>query len=359
MRSILRRTRSNVRFGAHYHTTYLPELDGDECEFYDHLFGQMELLDRLGYDDVWVTEHHFSEYGGMISHPPTFLAAVARTTKRIRLGTAVSVIPVQHPIQAAEAYAMVDVISHGRLEFGVGRGNNAVESDAFGKDFADSTERMRAAVELILRTWAEGSIPWDGRTEHHEQLRVLPKPIQKPHPPVWVAASREDSFRWAGENGFNIMTLPSVTRAEDLRAGLELYHQALIEAGYDPLDRDVLGKFHIYVADSEEAALREAIPYYDNYRRISGAHLRQGDRPVRSSIEEQIAKGDIIIGNPSQCIELIQRWRDLLGLTCISGTVHFGGMPHELALKNISLFAAEVMPAFNRTAAGVPALAQN
>ena len=80
-----------MRFAAHYHTTYMPELDGPQSVFYDHLFEQMELLDRLGFDDVWVTEHHFSEYGGMISHPPTFLSAIARTTQQIHLGVAVSV----------------------------------------------------------------------------------------------------------------------------------------------------------------------------------------------------------------------------------------------------------------------------
>jgi natural product biosynthesis luciferase-like monooxygenase protein len=340
-----------MRFAAHYHTTYLPEFDGSETDFYDHLFEQMELLDQLGYDDVWVTEHHFSEYGGLISHPPTFLAAVARTTRQIHLGVAVSVIPIHHPLQAAEAYAMVDVISHGRLELGVGRGNNTAESDSFGFDYEESPQRLRENTELIEQAWT-GSLNWKGRANHYSDLRVLPRPVQQPHPPIWVGASRsEDSYRWAGERGYNLMTLPYLIPPDVLKPRIQIYRDALVEAGHDPDSHEVLGKFHIYVAESQAAALREAVPYYDNYRAVSEAHMGHPVGLNRTPIEEQIKRGDIITGTPSQCIEFIQHWQDLLGLTCISGTVHFGGMPHEVAVQNINLFAAEVMPAFDHTVA--------
>ena len=110
-----------MRFGGHYLPTWVPELDGDAGTFYGRMFEQFELLDALGFDDVWVTEHHFHEYGGTISNPPTFLAAAARGTQRIHLGIAVSVLPLHNPLQIAEAYGMVDVISGGRLEFEIGR----------------------------------------------------------------------------------------------------------------------------------------------------------------------------------------------------------------------------------------------
>ncbi|HEY3115114.1 MAG TPA: LLM class flavin-dependent oxidoreductase [Chloroflexota bacterium] len=349
-----------MRFAAHYHTTYIPELDGSGSQFYDHLFEQMELLDRLGYDDVWVTEHHFSEYGGMIPHPPTFLSAIARTTHQIHLGTAVAVLPVQNPIQAAEAYAMVDVVSHGRLEFGVGRGNNKFESDAFGFDYDTSPERMRHGTEVMLRAWSEGAVDWQGREDHYDQLRILPRVVQHPHPPVWVGASRsEDSYRWAGLNGFHLMVLPYLIPPDVLLPRIQIWRDALAEGSHDPATHELLGKFHVYVGESPEAVRREAVPYYDNYRRISAAHLGRSLNLEREPIEEMIAKGDMIAGTPKQCIEHIQRWHDLLGITCLSGTVHFGGMPHELALQNINLFASEVMPAFDRTvAARMPVLSE-
>src|SRR5262245_522596 len=105
-----------MRFGAHYLPTYIPELDGSYAEFYRRMFEQMALMDELGLRDIWVTEHHFNEYGGAIPHPPTFLAAVARSTRQIRLGVAISVLPLRNPLQVAEEYAMLDVISNGRVE---------------------------------------------------------------------------------------------------------------------------------------------------------------------------------------------------------------------------------------------------
>ena len=106
-----------MRFDAHYLPTYMPELDGPITEFYQRIFEQIGELERLGFDRVWVTEHHFGDYGGSIPHPPTFLSAVARTTCRLRLGVAVSVLPLHNPLEVAESYAMADIISNGRLDF--------------------------------------------------------------------------------------------------------------------------------------------------------------------------------------------------------------------------------------------------
>ena len=114
-----------MKFGAHYLPTYVPDLDGPYPEFYRRMFEQAEELDKLGFDHIWVTEHHFGDYGGSIPHPPTFLSAVARGTRRIRLGVAISVLPLHNPVEVAESYAMVDVISNGRLDFGVGKGKRA------------------------------------------------------------------------------------------------------------------------------------------------------------------------------------------------------------------------------------------
>ena len=111
-----------MQFGAHYLPTYIPALDGPEPEFYRRMFEQMEVLDQVGFHQVWVTEHHFHEYGGTIPDPATFLSVVASRTTRIRLGIAIVVLPLHNPLEVAESYAMVDVISGGRLNFGIGRG---------------------------------------------------------------------------------------------------------------------------------------------------------------------------------------------------------------------------------------------
>ena len=140
-----------MKFGSHYLPTYVPELDGSVTEFYQKMFSQMEEMDRLGYDHIWVTEHHFAHYGGDLPHPPTFLSAIARTTKRIRLGVAINVLPLHNPIDVAESYAMVDVISNGRLDFGVGKGSEVHEYRKFGIDQKEATDHMYENIEVILQ----------------------------------------------------------------------------------------------------------------------------------------------------------------------------------------------------------------
>ena len=352
-----------MRFGAHYLPTYVPELDGTVPEFYRRLFEQMELLDTLGFQDVWVTEHHFHEYGGVIPHPPTFLAAVARCTSRIHLGVAISILPLHHPLEVAEAYAMVDIISNGRLELGVGRGSTPPDYEGFGISFKDGALRMREATEIIRRAWAEDALKFHGKAFDFADVRVLPRPVQQPHPPIWVGASRsDDTFRWAGRKGFHLMTLPYMYDPPVLRRCIEAYHEALAAAGHDPGPREVLGKFHIYVAESNGAAQREAEPYLARYEAVSRAGIhrgRSGGPPApsiamrkRHDFAKEIESGNIIAGDPDRCIEIIRSWQETLGLTTISGTFHFGGMPQEQALQNIRRFAECVMPAFRDEARG-------
>ena len=338
-----------MKFGAHYLPTYIPDLDGPMTEFYRRMFAQMEELDRLGFDHAWVTEHHFGEYGGAISHPPTFLAAVARTTQRIRLGVAINVLPLHNPLEVAESYAMVDVISNGRLEFGLGKGSEPSEYKRSGARPEEATARMKEETEIILQAWSDEPVNFRGEHFHYENVRVLPKPAQRPHPPVWVGCARtEDSFRWAGEQGFHLMTLPYLYKdAAMLPALVHTYRDALARAGHDASERQVLGKFHIYVSESLEQAITEAAPYLESYFAVHAAH--DPDRHVGGllklrDIRTQLSEGFAIAGDAARCIETILRWRDAVGLTTMSLTFHFGGMPQELALKNIRLFAEKVMP---------------
>ena len=239
-----------MKFGAHYLPTYIPELDGSAPEFYRRMFEQMELLDRMGFHQVWVTEHHFHEYGGTIPDPATFLSAVASRTTRLRLGIAIVILPLHNPIEVAESYAMVDVISGGRLNFGIGRGTPA-ELEQFGIGYEESVSRLREGTAIIQQGWSGEAIEFTGELFAYQGVRILPKPVQQPHPPFWVAASRSDgTYRWAGEKGFHLLTLPYMYEPTVLRTSIGHYREALVQAGHDPSTREVLGKFHIYVTDS-------------------------------------------------------------------------------------------------------------
>ena len=343
-----------MQFGAHYLPTYIPSLDGPAPEFYRRMFEQMEVLDQVGFHQVWVTEHHFHEYGGTIPAPATFLSVVASRTTRIRLGVAIVILPLHNPLEVAESYAMVDVISGGRLNFGIGRGT-PIELEYVGIGYEDSVLRLREGTEIIRQGWSGETLDFSGKLFNYKGVRLLPKPVQQPHPPIWVAASRsDDTYRWAGEQGFHLLTLPYMYEPEVLRNAIDHYREALVQAGHDPSTREVLGKFHIYVTGSERQAVAEAGPYLHNYWRVADAQHLGRTAARRLQATEQIARGNVIAGDPQRCIDIIRRWRDALGLTVVSGTFYFGGMPQDMALRNIRRFAAEVMPAFAKAESIAP-----
>ena len=335
-----------MRFGTHTLPTHMPESDGPLTNYYRCMFEQIIETEKLGFDQAWVTEHHFSGYGGTLPHPPTFLSAVAQMTSRILLGVAVSVLPLQRPIDVAEAYAMADVISNGRVDFGIGKGSEPVEYRKFGVNQDEGTRRFHECAEIIRRAWSQDPIRFHGEFYQYENVNVLPKPVQRPHLPIWVGATRnEETFRWAGEQDYDLMTVPFVhPSTHALRDLVRVYRDALAGAGHDFVGRQVLGKFHIYVSDSFERGMREAAPFMKNY-----SDLHHAADPTRKLTERDIgsdmARGFIIVGDPERCADTIQRWHEESGITTFSGTFQFGGMPQELALKNLRLFAERVMPA--------------
>jgi alkanesulfonate monooxygenase SsuD/methylene tetrahydromethanopterin reductase-like flavin-dependent oxidoreductase (luciferase family) len=335
-----------MKFGAHILPTYAPELDGPVPAYYDRLFEQIVEFERLGFHQAWVTEHHFGGYGGILPHPATFIAAAAGKTSRIRLGVAVAVLPLHDPLELAESYAMADIVSGGRLDFGIGKGSEPVEYRKFGASSDDITLRFNESTEIIRQAWSDEPVNFHGRIFNYENVNVLPKPVQRPHPRIWVGATRnEDTFREAGARGYDLMTVPFVHPSTDALRGLvKLYRDALSRSDHDFVGREVLGKFHIYVSDSYERGVREAAPYMKNYSDIHHS-VDPGRRLTSRDIGSDMARGFIIVGDPERCSDTIQRWHEEAGITTFSGTFHFGGMPQEMALKSMRLFAERVMPA--------------
>jgi alkanesulfonate monooxygenase SsuD/methylene tetrahydromethanopterin reductase-like flavin-dependent oxidoreductase (luciferase family) len=207
---------------------------------------------------------------------------------------------------------------------------------------------MKEGTEIIRQAWSNDPVNFHGEFFNYDNVRILPKPVQQPHPPIWVGATRnEDTFRWAGENGFNLMTIPFVHPTMDsVRELVKIYREALAGARQGFAAGEILGKFHIYLSDSFDRAMREATPYMENYH---AAHASVDPRRKLShhDLASDMARGFIIVGDPERCIDTIHRWREAVGFTTFSFTFYFGGMPQELALKNIRLFAERVMPAFD------------
>jgi alkanesulfonate monooxygenase SsuD/methylene tetrahydromethanopterin reductase-like flavin-dependent oxidoreductase (luciferase family) len=334
-----------MKFGSHILPTYMPEVDGALADYYRCMFEQIVEVEKLGFDQAWVTEHHFGGYGGTLPHPPTFLSAVAQMTSSIRLGVAVAVLPLHSPLELAEAYAMADVISSGRIDFGIGKGSEPVEYRKFGASWDEATQRFSESAEIIRQAWSDAPINFHGQFYNYDNVNILPKPVQRPHPPIWVGATRsEETFRWAGEMGYDLMTVPFVHPTTDaLHDLIKIYRGALAKSGHDFVRREVLGKFHIYVSDSFERGMREAAPFMKNYSDLHHA-ADPSRRLTERDIGSDMVRGFIIVGDPERCSDTIQRWHEEGGITTFSGTFHFGGMPQEMALKNIRLFAERVMP---------------
>ncbi len=202
-------------------------------ELYAHWLEQIDAAEALGFDSLWATEHHFRHFGGMLPNPQLLLTAAAQRTKRIRLGAAVCLLPMHHPLQVAEDFAMLDLLSDGRVNFGAGRGMHPLEYATFNADWNTAQLRLPEALDIVVRAWTGGEFEWNGEHYRYPKLSVYPKPHQKPHPPIYVTANRDpESFQLIGRRGYNLMTLPWIATNELQRTRMQTYFDALREGGH-------------------------------------------------------------------------------------------------------------------------------
>jgi alkanesulfonate monooxygenase SsuD/methylene tetrahydromethanopterin reductase-like flavin-dependent oxidoreductase (luciferase family) len=238
-----------MRFGVLYNIDYHEEVHGSATRYYGAILDQVVRLEELGYDAVWFGEHHYAGYS--FGAPATIAVAAAARTSRIRVGTGVSLVPLHHPLRLAEEYAMVDVLSGGRLEYGIGRGFLKSAYDLFGVDTEESTRRFREGTEVILAAWRAAGAPFDVEGEFWSLrgAECFPPPVQQPHPPVYASgAATLDSYLWAAQQGLNLATAFFLPRQEFVRDGIRRYREGLAAAGHDPASRQVLGVIQMYCA---------------------------------------------------------------------------------------------------------------
>ena len=174
---------------------------------YDRAFSRIEVMDKTGYDCVWLAEHHFTTYS-VCPSINVMATHVAARTENLRIGLAVSLAAFYNPLRLAEEVALVDVLSGGRVNWGAGRGFDRREFQAFGVPPDESSDRFRECVEIVLEAWRNERFSYEGKFWRYEDIEVLPKPLQSPHPPVWLAATSPDSIVRAAEKGFDILQDP-------------------------------------------------------------------------------------------------------------------------------------------------------
>ena len=278
---------------------------------------RIEIMDETGYDAVWLAEHHFSSFSVCPSVHMMGVMAAARTT-RLRIGTGVSLAPFYHPLRLAEEVALLDVLSGGRVNWGAGRGFARVEFENFGVPPDESTSRFREAVEIVLRAWTEDKPSFAGTHFRFDGVEVLPKPLQQPHPPVWMAATSEDALAWAAGRGFSILMDPHAA-AREIGNKRRFYAERLTAAGFSLAGRDLpvarLVALGDTAAEAAEVARRGAQWICDSY--FGAAHRpvgvsdpnAPGADPVQRYLDEVI-----LHGTPEAVLDQILRLREEIGL---------------------------------------------
>jgi alkanesulfonate monooxygenase SsuD/methylene tetrahydromethanopterin reductase-like flavin-dependent oxidoreductase (luciferase family) len=348
-----------LKFGLLFNTDYHAEAHGPPAEYYTHLLDQIVLAEELGFHSAWFGEHHYSAYS--FGAPAVMATAAAGRTSRIRLGTGVSLLPIHNPIRLAEEYATLDVLSGGRLEYGVGRGFLRYALDLFGIDEDESHERYREALQIIRRAWThEKPFSFEGRFWDLKDYQFFPPPLQKPHPPIYASATlTPESFVWTAEMGLHLATACFVPRKEGVRDGIRLYRRTLEESGRDVRELEVAGVFQMFCGATHEEAHRLAGGHVIDYLEFFGSidarsphrskayeHHKAGTRDMYAGVTSQMLDEQklLLISDPPGLVERIEWARDYYGLDYLLLEVGQGGLAHELVVNSLERFSREVMP---------------
>ncbi len=302
---------------------------------YERVLQRIDIMDRSGgYDAVWLAEHHFNTYSVCPSVHLMGMLVAART-KRLRIGTAVSVASMYHPLRLAEEVALLDVLSGGRVNWGAGRGNDPVEFGVFGLDQQSSYSRFRENVDIVLRAWTEDRLTYDGQFSQFRDIEVLPKPLQKPHPPVWVAASSPDAIDWAASAGHSILMDPHASHVE-IGQKFAAYRSGLEAAGHSAAGRTIPMARLIAVAPTDEEA-RETARRGAQWTVTS--YVKRRPPPGVDPIERYV--NDVIIyGSPGRVVDEILRLREEIGLDYL--------LCAPLSHQSFLMLTDEVIPAMAR-----------
>ena len=337
-----------------------------DVEVYEDVLKGAELAEELGFDSVWLAEHAFSEHG-VISSPHSLLGAIAARTRRVKIGVACTIVPWYHPLRMAQDLATVDIISEGRLVVGVGRGYQKREFDAYGLDISESRARFVEGMDIAVKAWSRERLSYEGSFHTIPEVMVVPKPVQKPHPPIWMAVTHSpESVDIAVRNRWGLFTVgstffPAAPEAdEDL---IKLYTGKMVEAGVAPEDVTVVAVRNLYVAETDEEAFDVMRPRIE-WATEMGAYLRE---PVSSMAHELRGYEHYVrdpfldpellarrgkeragaVGSPETVTATIKALQSI-NVTHFLGHVDTGGLPYDEVEKALRLFAKEVMPEFKK-----------
>jgi alkanesulfonate monooxygenase SsuD/methylene tetrahydromethanopterin reductase-like flavin-dependent oxidoreductase (luciferase family) len=337
-----------MKFAAYAMPSYCDQLGLTEGELMRATVQHLASAERLGFDAVWVNEHHFHQYGGLMPSLPTMLAALAQATSTVRLGTSVVVLPLHHPLEVAEQLAMVDLISNGRVEFGVGRGFVAHDYEVMGVPYEDAQDRLIESLEVVVKAWSERPFSHDGRYYQFADLALWPQPQQRPHPPIWIACSSSPkSFTWTATHGYRLLTIGYTKPIAETAKLTRIYLETWASAGH-PQPPTIATHYHVVVTEEGNEARRIAESGLAEHVRLNRASRAlahdAGPTPRPVPIAQLVDEGRLIAGNPDDCARMLRRAADEIGCTETHCLFQFGNISFAAAQRSMELFAAEVMP---------------
>ena len=312
---------------------------------FERALQRIQLMDESGFDAVWLAEHHFTDYSVC---PSVHIMGmhVAERTEQIRIGTAVSLAAFYHPLRLAEEVALLDVLTGGRVNWGAGRGFDPSEFETFGVPIAESRERFQEAVDIVVKAWTEERLTWHGKHWHFDDVEVLPKPAQLPHPPTWVAAGSDQAAEWAGNSGYTLMLGPH-SSFPDIAARRNMFFERLEANGHETEGRVIPMTRFIAVADSDreaEAIARAGADWvvttYKNKDKgtenpVETVVLPSGELKIVDPVERYL--GNVAVwGCPDRVVDTIQMLKETMHLEYL--------MLAPLSHSSFMMFVEKVLP---------------
>jgi alkanesulfonate monooxygenase SsuD/methylene tetrahydromethanopterin reductase-like flavin-dependent oxidoreductase (luciferase family) len=346
-----------VRFGLFFQA---PESVGQtHAERYAEMFDLIALADSLGFDVAWLAELHFGGAFSLLANPLMAVPVIAQRTRRIRIGTAVTLLPLHHPLSCAEQAATADLLSGGRLEFGVGRGSIPSQFHGFRVSVAENRARFDEALEIIRLAWTRERFSYRGTFYEVDDVSVVPKPLQRPHPPIRVAVHSAESFAHIGDLGLPIYSGTTTTPLPQLRECMALYRDHLAAGGHAWQSDQMALMLPVHVGPTTRAA-RDAmrpgvLKYYQNLRTIFSAlpesygdhlpRLKMIEETVANLPYERFCRDQGVFGDAAEVIDRLQAARDDFGLSQIICWFDQGSMlPRADVERTMRSFADQVMP---------------
>ena len=321
---------------------------GDDLpQRFTELLEMVRLARQAGFHHVSASQHYLAA-PFQYMQPLPVLARVAAEAGDMTLGTGIMLLALQQPVDVAESIATLDVICGGRLVFGVGLGYRDVEFDAFGIPRGQRLSRFLEALEVVKRLWTEDGVTFHGKHFHLQDVRLTMRPVQKPRPPIVVAASNDRMVERVARIG-DAWTIAGHATLATLERQVALYRSALAAEGKPfPPPRFGLGK-ELYIARDMDTALREALPYlatkYEAYAQWGQDSVLPTGETFHLPID-QLRQDRFIVGDPAYCVEQIARHRERLGIQQMGFRLHWPGMPHARVMQAIQLLGEHVLPRF-------------